>query len=163
MSDKEIAELNDLAGVSFDQFRVTACKSMNRTLEWVDKFLQTEEGKNTEFVYRRHPSEWNSPILEKMAAKHKNFHLITDYSVKQWIVAADTIFSWISTSIAEIYFAGKSCFVIRPFPVEWEYDPVIYKDCRFIDNYEDFAASFTASLSTIAKPAILTPISVGLL
>jgi len=144
MSDKEIAELNDLAGVSFDQFRITACKSMNKTLEWVDKFLQTEEGKNTEFVYRRHPSEWNSPILAEMAAKHKNFHLITDYSVKQWIVAADTIFSWISTSIAEIYFAGKSCFVIRPYPVEWEYDPVIYKDCRYIDNYEDFAATFTA-------------------
>ena len=104
MSDKEIAELNDLAGVSFDQFRITACKSMNRTLEWVDKFLSTEEGQQTEFVYRRHPSEWNSPILSEMAAKHKNFHLITDYSVKQWIVAADTIFSWISTSIAEIYF-----------------------------------------------------------
>ena len=145
MSDKEISELNDLAGVSFDQFRVTACKSMNRTLEWVDKFLQTEEGQKTEFVYRRHPSEWNSPILAEMAAKHKNFHLITDYSVKQWIVAADTIFSWISTSIAEIYFANKSCFVIRPYPVEWEYDPVIYKDCRFIDNYEDFAATFTAT------------------
>ena len=79
MSDKEIAELNDLAGVSFDQFRITACKSMNKTLEWVDKFLQTEEGKNTEFVYRRHPSEWHSPILAEMAAKHKNFHLITDY------------------------------------------------------------------------------------
>ncbi len=143
MSDKEIDELNKLAGVSFDQFRITSQKTMNETLDWVDKFLTTEEGQNTEFVYRRHPSEWNSPILEKMDRKHKNFHLITDYSVKQWIVAADTIFSWMSTSIAEIYFAKKSCFVVRPYPIEWEYDPVIYKDCRVVDNFDDFIKTFS--------------------
>ena len=65
-----------------------------------------------------------------MAAKHSNFHLITNYSVKQWITVSDTLFSWMSTSIAEIYFANKSCFVVRPFPIEWEYDPVIYENCK---------------------------------
>ncbi len=143
MTDQEVEELNKLAGVGFDQFKVTSRKSMNTTLDWVDKYLQSEEGKNVEFVYRRHPSEWNSPILNEMAAKHKNFHLITTYSVKQWIKASDVIFSWMSTSIAEIYFAKKSCFVVRPYPIEWEYDPVVYKDCDFIDNYEDFAKTFT--------------------
>ena len=144
MTDQEVEELNKLAGVGFDQFKITSQKTMNTTLDWVDRYLSTEEGQNVEFVYRRHPSEWNSPILEKMAAKHKNFHLITTYSVKQWIKASDVIFSWMSTSIAEIYFAKKSCFVIRPYPIEWEYDPVVYKDCDHIDNYEDFAATFTA-------------------
>ncbi len=144
MTDQEVEELNKLAGVGFDQFKVTSRKSMNTTLDWVDKYLQTEEGKNVEFIYRRHPSEWNSPILNEMAAKHKNFHLITTYSVKQWIKASDVIFSWMSTSIAEIYFAKKSCFVVRPYPIEWEYDPVVYKNCDFIDNYEDFAKTFTA-------------------
>ena len=142
MSDEEVQELNRLAGVSFDRFKLTSQKTMNTTLEWVDRFLASEEGKKIEFVYRRHPSEWNSPILEKMAAKHDNFHLITDYSVKQWIKAADTIFSWMSTSIAEIYFADKSCFVLRPYDVEWEYDPVVYKDCKCIDNYQDFEKCF---------------------
>lgn len=144
MTDKEISELNELAGVGFDQFRVTSAKSMNTTLEWVDRYLSSEDGANVEFVYRRHPSEWNSPILSEMRAKHKNFHLITDYSVKQWITRSDVIFTWMSTSIAEIYFAKKSCFVIRPYPVEWEYDPVVYKDCSYIDNYEDFVKCFTA-------------------
>lgn len=142
MTDQEVEELNKLAGVGFNQFKITSQKTMNTTLGWVDEYLQTEEGQQIEFVYRRHPSEWNSPILEKMAAKHKNFHLITDYSVKQWITAADTIFSWMSTSIAEIYFAKKSCFVLRPYPIEWEYDPVIYKDCDHIDNYDDFVKCF---------------------
>lgn len=142
MTDQEVEELNKLAGVGFNQFKITSQKTMNTTLGWVDEYLQTEEGRQIEFVYRRHPSEWNSPILEKMAAKHKNFHLITDYSVKQWITAADTIFSWMSTSIAEIYFAKKSCFVLRPYPIEWEYDPVVYKDCDHIDNYDDFVKCF---------------------
>ena len=142
MTDQEVEELNKLAGVGFNQFKITSQKTMNTTLGWVDEYLQTEEGQQIEFVYRRHPSEWNSPILEKMAAKHKNFHLITDYSVKQWITAADTIFSWMSTSIAEIYFAKKSCFVLRPYPIEWEYDPVIYKDCDIVDDYEGFVKCF---------------------
>ncbi len=144
MTDQEVEELNKLAGVGFNQFKITSQKTMNTTLGWVDEYLSTEEGRNIEFVYRRHPSEWNSPILNEMAAKHKNFHLITDYSVKAWIKASDVIYSWMSTSIAEIYFAKKSCFVIRPYPIEWEYDPVVYKDCDFINNYEDFAATFTA-------------------
>lgn len=143
MSDQEVAELNRLAGVGFDQFKLTSQKTMNTTLDWVDKYLSGPDGENVEFVYRRHPSEWNSPILEKMAAKHKNFHLITKYSVKQWIKASDIIFSWMSTSIAEIYFAGKSCFVLRPYPIEWEYDPVVYKDCKRIDNYADFEKCFS--------------------
>ena len=78
MSDEEVEELNKLAGVGFNQFKITSQKTMNTTLDWVDKYLDTDEGKNIEFVYRRHPSEWNSPILEEMDKKHENFHLITD-------------------------------------------------------------------------------------
>lgn len=143
MSDREISELNDLAGVGFDNFRITSRKTMNTTLDWVDRFLSSPRGEDVEFIYRMHPSEWDSPILEEMAAKHGNFRLISDYSVKRWIEACDVIFTWMSTSIAEIYFAGKSCYVLRPYPVEWEYDPVIYKDCRHIDNYGDFVRSFS--------------------
>ncbi|MEG2191873.1 MAG: hypothetical protein RRX95_01150 [Oscillospiraceae bacterium] len=142
MSDEEVAELNNLAGVGFERFKLTSQKTMNTTLSWVDEYLNTPQGENIEFVYRRHPSEWNSPILEEMAKKHKNFHLISEYSVKQWISASDTIFTWMSTSIAEIYFAHKSCFVLRPYPIEWEYDPVIYKDCHSLTSYDEFAKAF---------------------
>ncbi len=141
MSDEEIKSLNELAGVGFDQFRITSQKSMHITLDWVDKFLQTEEGQNTEFVYRRHPTEWNSPILNEMAKKHKNFHLISDYSVKQWITVSDTILAWMSTAIAEIYFAKKSCHIIRPIDIEWEYDPVIYENGKFISDYDGFISA----------------------
>ena len=62
-------------------------------------------------------------------------------SVKQWITAADNIFIWMSTAIAEVYFAGKSCHILRPVPVEHEYDPVIYKGAEYCTTYEAFAAA----------------------
>ena len=73
--------------------------------------------------------------------KCPNFHVIFADSVKQWIVAADSISIWMSTAIAEVYMAGKSCHILRPVPIEHEYDPVIYKDARYITTYADFAAA----------------------
>ena len=46
-----------------------------------------------------------------------------------------------STAIAEVYMAGKSCHILRPVPIEHEYDPVIYKGARYITTYADFAAA----------------------
>ena len=46
-------------------------------------------------------------------------------------MAADSISIWMSTSIAEVYMAGKSCLILRPVPIEHEYDPVIYKGGQY--------------------------------
>ena len=46
-----------------------------------------------------------------------------------------------STAIAEVYMAGKSCHILRPVPIEHEYDPVIYAGAKYVTNYEDFAAA----------------------
>lgn len=37
--------------------------------------------------------------------------------------------------------AGKSCHILRPVPIEHEYDPVIYKGARYITSYDAFAAA----------------------
>ena len=37
--------------------------------------------------------------------------------------------------------AGKSCHILRPVPIEHEYDPVIYKDARYVTSYDAFAAA----------------------
>ncbi|MEG2500106.1 MAG: hypothetical protein RSA78_03470 [Oscillospiraceae bacterium] len=136
MTDAEVRELSDMAGVDFSGFAETNRISMEKTLEYFDKYLETHP--NTELVYRRHPSEWNSPALLALAEKRPNFHVIFELSVKQWIVAADKIFIWMSTAIAEVYFAHKSCYIIRPVPIEHEYDPVIYKDAQYLTDYNMF-------------------------
>lgn len=81
------------------------------------------------------------PALEELAKKRPNFHVIFADSVKQWIVAADSISIWMSTAIAEVYMAGKSCHILRPVPIEHEYDPVIYKDAHYVTCYDEFAAA----------------------
>ena len=151
MSDEEVAELSKMAGEDFTQFARTNSTSMAQTLEWFDRYLALHP--EVELVYRRHPSEWNSPALAALAEKRPNFHVIFADSVKQWITAADNIFIWMSTAIAEVYFAGKSCHILRPVPVEHEYDPVIYKGAEYCTTYEAFAAAAdTCLLYTSPSP-----------
>ena len=139
MSEQEVQELSKMAGEDFTQFARTNRESMAETLRWFDEYLTGHP--EVELVYRRHPSEWNSPALDALQKKHANFHVIFADSVKQWIVAADQIFIWMSTAIAEVYFAGKSCHILRPQPIEHEYDPVIYKGGRYVETYEEFCAA----------------------
>ncbi len=136
MTQEEVVELSKMAGEDFSGFAKTNRESMKTTLEWFDAYL--EKNKDTQLVYRRHPSEWNSEELTKLSDKHANFHVIFNDSVRQWIVASDKIFIWMSTAIAEVYFANKSCHILRPQEIEHEYDPVIYKNAEYITAYNEF-------------------------
>ena len=113
MSDEEVAtSFPKWRAHDFSGFAATNRISMAETLRWFDAYLGDHP--EVELVYRRHPSEWNSPALEALAKKRPNFHVIFADSVKQWIVAADSISIWMSTAIAEVYMAGKSCHILRP-------------------------------------------------
>ncbi|MDD3428914.1 MAG: hypothetical protein PHG02_02765 [Oscillospiraceae bacterium] len=136
MDEKEMKELSDMAGVDFTAFGATNRRSMQTTLQWFDAYLASHT--DVELIYRRHPSEWNSPALDALCKKHTHFHVICDYGVKQWITAADSIFIWMSTAIAEVYFAGKGCAILRPSPIEHEFDPVIYKNAAYVTTYPQF-------------------------
>lgn len=155
MSEAEVREISEMSGEDFTAFARTNRISMQKTLAWFDKYLA--EHPEVEFVYRRHPSEWQSEALNELAKKRPNFHVIFAESVKQWITAADRIFIWMSTAIAEVYCAGKNCHILRPAPIEHEYDPVIYKDAACISTYEAFAAAADGKEETpfpIAKEEI---------
>ena len=143
MSEEEVAELSRMAGTDFTGFAATNRISMDQTLRWFDAYLGDHP--EVELVYRRHPSEWNSSALEELTRKRPNFHVIFADSVKQWIVAADSISIWMSTAIAEVYMAGKSCHILRPVPIEHEYDPVIYKGARYVTSYEEFCTAMAQS------------------
>ena len=139
MDGKEIEEMNAITNLDFKSFKEISARSMHTTLGWFDTLLSGESG--VELIYRPHPSEWNSPPLAEMEAKHKNFHVIRDCSVKQWIKESDVILTWISTSIVEIYFAKKSCIVLRPEPLVDDYDLAIYQNVDAVDSYEKLTAA----------------------
>ncbi len=149
MTDAEVKELSEMAGTDFSGFATTNKISMEETLAWFSKYLAAHP--DTDLVYRRHPSEWNSPALDALATKHPNFHVIFAGSVKDWIVAADSISIWMSTAIAEVYMAGKHCHILRPCPIGHEYDPVIYKDASYITNYDAFCTAMAASAAGDAQ------------
>lgn len=142
MDDQEVAELNAMTDLDFAGFKAVGARSMKTTLAWFDRLLDEQPG--LELIYRPHPSEWQSPPLDEMKKKHANFHVISDYSVKQWVKACDVVLTWMSTSIAEIYFAHKSCIVVRPEPLHDDYDPVTYEDCRAVDSYDKLTAALAA-------------------
>lgn len=136
MGEAEVKELSDMAGTDFTRFAAVNRDSMATTLRWFDRYLTDHP--EVELVYRRHPSEWDSPALKEMEAKHPGFHVIFEDSVKQWITAADQNLIWMSSAIAEVYFAGKGCIVLRPSPIPHEFDPVIYKNCAAATSYREF-------------------------
>jgi len=139
MDDKEIEELDAMTDLNFDGFRAVGLRSMTATLDWFDRYLTLHPEEI--LIYRPHPSEWQSPPLEEMKRKHPNFKVISDYSVKQWVQASDTVLTWMSTSLAEIYFSGKGCVVVRPEPLYDDYDPVIYRGVDAVDSYEKLVAA----------------------
>ncbi len=139
MQKDEIDELSSMAGVDFTEFAAVNRTSMAETLNWFRRWLAAHP--DVELIYRRHPSEWASAELAAMEKEFANFHVIFAGSVKEWICAADKIFIWMSTAIAEVYFAGKSCHILRPKEIPHQFDPVIYKGALYVENYPAFEAA----------------------
>ena len=135
----EIME-NELAG-----FMDISVLSQKVILEWIEELLNNVH--DLAFVYRPHPAEADNQELKRLASKYSNFYVISDHSVKQWILVADTIYNWYSTSMAEIYFAKKNCFILRPYTIDNGYECTVFLGGHFIDNKEDFLKSVYSSVA----------------
>jgi len=121
-------------------FKSISSKSQQEMLGWVEETLKKHD--DIIFIYRPHPAETGNINLETLEKKYKNFRIIRDYSVKQWIVVCDKIYTWYSTAIAEIYAAGKSCSILRPYPLSNKMDIRIYINGDFITTKEEFIESY---------------------
>lgn len=139
-SKKSASEHLNINFCDLDLLANNSATSQKATLQWFDKVLQ--ETKDCTIVYRPHPAEATYQLLQEMMRKHDNFKVISDYSVKQWIMVADKVFTWFSTSIVEAYFAKKSCHILRPVPIPKEIDSEIYEGAKFIETYEGFKEEF---------------------
>lgn len=122
-------------------------ETRNKILEWVDKLLEKED---VCFIYRPHPSErTESDRIKTIIEHHKGkFFVIDRLNIKQWILVASVIMTWMSSSIAECYFAKKECFILRPefihIPEKW--DALIYQNAKTISTYGQFLNSIQITL-----------------
>lgn len=119
-------------------------QSQKEILTWIENVLVSNN--DLIFVYRPHPAENDNPVLRDMSIRLPNFYVIDDYSIKQWVLTVDKIYTWMSTSIAEIYAAKKPCGVIRPIEIPFDYDIEIYNGATVISNYVDFEKSLYEEL-----------------
>ena len=67
-----------------------------------------------------------------------NIKIISDQSIQQWIVSADTVATMCSTAVVEAYAAKKNTLVLRPYELDEELDAPIYKGVEFVKNYDQF-------------------------
>ena len=116
MTEQEVRELSEMAGEDFTGFAHTNRVSMEQTLAWFDRYLT--EHPETQLVYRRHPSEWNSPALLALAEKHANFHVIFSEQRQTVDCCRRPHFYLDEHSDCRSIFCRKSCGVLRlPFPL----------------------------------------------
>lgn len=133
MSQTEVAYHEKWYGQSLSSLVESEKKTFQYTIECLMKLLN--EDPSIYILYRPHPAE-DSSVIRTMI-NDERFVINFDYSVKQWILAADHIITWISTAICEVYFAHKNAVILRPFPIHEISDPVVFKGCRYAKDYDE--------------------------
>lgn len=104
-------------------------------LQWFQRLL--EEHDDYVIVYRPHPGDvYVRP--QELAKKYYNFKVISELSIKQWIVASDLVYAWNSTSIFEAFFAGKNPMFLCPYPIPEDQDHPLLMKMNKITDYETF-------------------------
>lgn len=142
VSEAYKANLKKRTNYNIDELSKIMINTKIETLRWIEEILK--KGMQNTIIYRPHPNESYDKDLERLENEYENFRVIKDLSVKQWIKVADKIFTWMSTSVAEVYFANKSCYVLRPQEHNENLDAVIYKDAKIIDTYNKFEEALTS-------------------
>ena len=136
----------EYATINFDDFMSISTVSQERIIKWIEKVL--DERDDLIFIYRPHPAEYISDELKNRISEARKFFVISEHSVKQWIITSDTIFTWYSTSLAEVYFAKKNCHILRPVEIPIEMELEIYKNAEFITTYNDFVSVIDSDSSS---------------
>ncbi len=119
-------------------------------LDWFEKAL--EGNPNDVIVYRPHPEEKGCTELYELAERQPRFRVIAEDSIKQWILVCDKIYNWSSTSIAEVYGAGKGCAFLRPQEIPYRLDYKMFHDVPHVTTYEAFREEFVRADNMLAVP-----------
>jgi len=72
--------------------------------------------------------------------------------MRQWVRSADLLYTWLSTSIVDAFFAGKQCNILRPLEIPDELDLVIMNESKKICSYDEF-------MESLVNPTRIFPIS----
>ena len=122
---------------AFDGYKEFAENSRDEILRWFKKYLAEHE--DVMFIYRPHPTEQLLPEFIEGLEATGGFRIISDYSIQQWITIVNDVILWRSTSVADVYMAGRGCMYLMPYDLPDEDVYFMFKNANEIKTYEQFS------------------------
>lgn len=138
-SDKRLKRMNNSLedGKYMQKWDIESKKILMR---WIKKFVEDHPEK--EFIYRPHPVEYNvmseDVNMYTLEKEYSNFHYISKYAIQEWIRPCDYLNTILSTSIIDCYLLNKQCNILRPVPLNPDFDNPLLVGANYISSYEDF-------------------------
>lgn len=141
LNQSQISDKSDFIKISI--------KSFDSIIDWFQKMLTNYP--NQAIIYRPHPAEaTNKKLLRMEKMFGDRFKVISERSVKQWIIVVDRVYTWYSTSAAEAYMCDVPCAILRPVEIPEILELQLYEDAKFIKNFDEFIGT----LHNVIQPSL---------
>ncbi len=138
LSEDYIADMCSRFGEEWREYYAFMMRSEKVILEWMEKLCHARD--DILVIYRPHPGHIGERMSE-IAGKCSNFKVISELSVKQWILASDVVYTGNSSTIVEAFFAGRMCHLLFPYEVTDGFELKLISGGRKITTYEQFYQS----------------------
>lgn len=138
LSEGYIADMCSRFGEEWKDYYMFMIKSEKIILKWMEDLCMSRE--DLFVIYRPHPGHPGERVT-KVAAKCKNFKIINDLSIKQWILCSDILYTGNSSTLVEAFFAKKPCCLLFPYEVTEGFELKLIQNSKKIKSYQDFCRS----------------------
>lgn len=149
LTENYIAGMCKAFGEDWPEYYKFMCDSQKIVLEWFERICT--QSPDIIVVFRPHPGH-PSVMAETLAGRCDNFRIISDKSVKQWIIACDKVYTGNSSVVVEAFFARKMCQLLFPLPTTQGFELQLITDSQKIENYEDFYESVMTDQEVFPTP-----------
>lgn len=138
LSEEYISDMCSRFGEDWRQYYSFMMDSEDIILGWLKELCETR--KDVYVIFRPHPGHMGKKAFE-LENQCKNFRIISERSVKQWILACDIVYTGNSSTFVEAFFAKRSCYLLFPLEVTKGYELAILLDAKKIKTYREFYQS----------------------
>jgi len=142
LKNEDLSKLELRGYKNTDLLKEVVLKTYNDLIEWMNFVCASDfVHENCEIIYRPHPSEYETDVLKKLEEEFSCFHIIRDYTIRDWMLNSDVLYAWNSTSAIEAVFAEKPIWFLRPEPIPSSLQLPLLEKVEKIQSQEDFLES----------------------
>ena len=122
--------------------RNNAIKCRLDFLSYVKKYLSEHD--DVQFIYRPHPvyankDDQSQDVMDIKRKFSHNFYVISEQSIRHWILASDCCISFHSTCIIECAASNTPYYLFRTHDIPYSFDYSYLKNYPYkIKNYDEF-------------------------